>query len=145
MGQFWIIKDKSHIDERVEHFRRWLQTEFIGDHPVMWEPQRYKSKRSLSQNSLFHLWCREMSQHFADRGADICEERMKELLCYKFLGTEDRTIGQTVIEGQVRQTSKLDTGEMTDFMDQCIAWALDHGVKLSNPPQSEYMRLTSGT
>jgi hypothetical protein len=145
MGQFWIVKEKSHIDERVEHFRRWLQTEFIGEHPIMWEPQRYKAKRSLSQNSLFHLWCREMSQHFSDRGADINEERMKELLCYKFLGTEDRKIGQTIIEAQVRHTSDLSPGEMTDFMDQCIAWALDHGVKLSNPPQSEYMRMTSGT
>jgi len=144
MGQFWLVKDKGQIDERVEFFRRWLKTDWDGSYPIKWEVGKYKAKRSLSQNALFHVWCREIASHFASKGADVNEESMKELLCYKHLGTEDRVVGKTVITNQVRQTSKLDTGEMTYFLDKVLAWALDHGVKVTNPPDSEYAKLSQG-
>jgi hypothetical protein len=144
MGQFWLIKDKSQITERLVFFERWLQTEWCGTYPIKWVASRYQPKRSLSQNALFHVWCREIAVHFSEQGADINEEKMKELLCYKFLGTEDRVIAGHTIEKQVRRTSDLEVGEMTDLLHQVIAWALDHGVPLSNPPDSEYARLSSG-
>lgn len=144
MGQFWLVKDKTQIKDRVKFFEQWLNSEWDGTYPLKWEVSRYKAKRSLSQNALFHVWCREIAVYFASKGADVNEESMKELLCYKHLGTEDRVVGSTVIEGQVRQTSKLDTGEMTELLDKVLAWALDHGVKVSNPPDSEYARLSSG-
>lgn len=144
MGQFWLIKDKQQIKERMKFFEQWLNTEWDGTYPIKWEVSRFRAKRSLSQNALFHVWCREIAVYFASKGADVNEESMKELLCYKHLGTEDRVVGSTVIEGQVRQTSKLDTGEMTELLDKVLAWALDHGVKVSNPPDSEYARLSSG-
>jgi len=144
MGQFWLVKDRSQIKERLRFFEQWLNTEWDGTYPIKWEVSRFRAKRSLSQNALFHVWCREIAVHFASKGADVNEESMKELLCYKHLGTEDRVVGSTVIEGQVRQTSKLDTGEMTELLDKVLAWALDHGVKVSNPPDSEYARLSSG-
>lgn len=144
MGQFWLVKDKQQIKDRVRFFEQWLNTEWDGTYPIKWEVSRFRAKRSLSQNALFHVWCREIAVYFASKGADVNEESMKELLCYKHLGTEDRVVGSTVIEGQVRQTSKLDTGEMTELLDKVLAWALDHGVKVSNPPDSEYARLSSG-
>jgi len=144
MGQFWLVKSKDQITERLVFFEQWLMTEWDGTYPIKWEVSRFKAKRSLSQNALFHVWCREIASHFAAQGADVNEESMKELLCYKHLGTEDRVVGKTVIAGQVRQTSKLDTGEMTELLDKVLAWALDHGVKVSNPPDSEYARLSSG-
>ena len=144
MGQFWLVKDKQQIKDRVRFFEQWLNTEWDGTYPIKCEVSRFRAKRSLSQNALFHVWCREIAVHFASKGADVNEESMKELLCYKHLGTEDRVVGSTVIEGQVRQTSKLDTGEMTELLDKVLAWALDHGVKVSNPPDSEYARLSSG-
>lgn len=144
MGQFWLVKDKQQIKERMKFFEQWLNTEWDGTYPIKWEVSRFRAKRSLSQNALFHVWCREIAVYFASKGADVNEESMKELLCYKHLGTEDRVVGSTVIEGQVRQTSKLDTGEMTELLDKVLAWALDHGVKVSNPPDSEYARLSSG-
>lgn len=144
MGQFWLLRDKKDITERLVFFEQWLMENWDGSYPIKWEVGRYKHKRSLSQNALFHVWCREIALHFAERGADVNEESMKELLCYKHLGTEDRVVNQTVITGQVRQTSKLDTGEMTELLEKVLAWALDHGVKVSNPPDSEFARLSSG-
>ncbi|MDA7514339.1 recombination protein NinB [bacterium] len=144
MGQFWLVKDKSQIKERVKFFEQWLNTDWDGTYPLKWEVSRYKAKRSLSQNALFHVWCREIAIFFTEKGHEVSEERMKELLCYKFLGTEDRVIGKTVIEAQVRETSNLPPGEMSDLLDQVLAWALDHGVKVSNPIDSEYAKLSSG-
>lgn len=144
MGQFWLVKEKSQIKERVQFFERWLNTDWDGTYPLKWEVSRYKAKRSLSQNSLFHVWCRECATHFASKGAEVTDESMKELLCYKHLGTETRVIGRTEITNQVRRTSDLDTGEMTELLDKVLAWALDHGVKVTNPPDSEYARLSQG-
>jgi hypothetical protein len=142
MSEFWLIKNKDHLDERFKFLREWLLTEWDWDHAVQLTVKRYVEKRSLSQNALFHVWCREMADHF--KAANVNQDSMKELLKYKFLGTEDRVIGKTVIPNQVRCTSKLDRGEMLHFMDEVQAWALDHGVKLSCPQDSEYMRLKGG-
>lgn len=144
MSEFWLVKDKAQLRQRIEFFQKYLESEWNWEYPVEWKVKRYIPKRSLSQNALFHVWCREMSDHFKERGADITEERMKELIKYKILGTEDRKINNTVIPGQVRETSGLDRGEMMDFMDRVNEWAMDHGLFLSCPQDSEYMKLKGG-
>ena len=144
MGEFWLVKDKAQLQQRVDFFKDYLEKEWNWEYPVEWKVKRHTPKRSLSQNALFHVWCREMSEHFKAKGADITEERMKELIKYKILGTEDRKINNTVIPGQVRETSGLDRGEMMDFMDRVNEWAMDHGLFLSCPQDSEYMKLKGG-
>lgn len=141
MSQFWLIKSKDQILERLQYFKQFLEDEWNWEHPVVWEPKRYQNKRTRDQNSLVHLWFRELANHFAARGADIDEERMKELMVYQFLGTSDIQINRTTIPGQLRKTSDLDKGEMQEFMDKVLAWGLDHGVKMTVPGDSEYMRL----
>jgi hypothetical protein len=96
MSEFWIIKDAAQITERLVFFERWLRDNWNWEYPVQFKVGRYQEKRSLSQNALFHVWCREMADHFSSKGADITEATMKELLKYKFLGTEDRVIHKTV-------------------------------------------------
>jgi hypothetical protein len=144
MSEFWIVKDKSHLEQRVKFFADYLDKEWNWEYPVEWRVKRYIPKRSLSQNALFHVWCREMAEHFKSKGADVDEEQMKELIKYKILGTEDRQISNTIIPAQIRETSGLDRGEMMDFMDKVMEWALDHGVRLSCPQDSEYMKLKGG-
>ena len=63
------------------------------------------------------------------------------MLKHKFLGTEDVEVGKTTIPAQVRATSTLDRGEMLYFMTQVEAWAIDLGVKLTKPQNSEYSKL----
>ena len=72
---------------------------------------------------------------------DLTEEEIKELLCYKFLGTVDKQVGQTLIPAQVKSTRKLNQGEFYFFMNQVQDWALDLGIHLSHPEDSEYMKL----
>lgn len=142
-GEFWLIKDSGQLNDRLQFLREWLLAEWDWEHAVQLTVKRYVPSRSLSQNALFHIWCREMADHFSAKGADVDEAKMKDLLKYKLLGTEDRVVNTTVIPNQLRETSSLDKGEMMDFLDRVHDWALDHGVKLSCPLDSEYMRLKS--
>lgn len=145
MAEFWLIKSKDQVNERLKFLSQWLLTEWDWDSAVQLDVKRFIPKRSLSQNALFHVWCREMSDHFSAKGADVTEDQMKDLIKYKFLGTEDRVIGKTVISGQIRETSSLDRGEMMSFMDEVQSWALDHSVKLTCPIDSEYMKLRASS
>lgn len=144
MGQFWLISNKDQIKDRLKFFEQWLRTNWDESYPLKWECSRYSAKRSLNQNALFHVWCREIAIHFSEQGAECTEESIKEILCYKFLGTEDKDVLGFEIPAQVRKTSNLDTGEMKDLLDKILSWALDHGVRPSNPPDSEYARLSEG-
>ena len=63
------------------------------------------------------------------------------ILKNRFLGTQDVVIHNTVIAGQLKETSKLQPGEMMRFLDQVWDWAADHGVVLEIPADSEYMKL----
>lgn len=144
MGEFWLVKNKEQLRARVEYFVQYLESEWDWQYPVQWKVSKYSGKRSKSQNALWWMWCEEMATHFSAGGADIDKERMALMLKNKFLGTEDIYCNNTVIEGQVRGTRKLSPGEMCEFMDQVMAWALDCGVTLTCPADSEYMRLKRG-
>lgn len=108
---------------------------------------QWRDKRSLSQNSMFHAHMGELSQYLIGKGKTDCTpEWCKEMVKYKFLGTyrteiTDIVTGKKGFITQIRHSSKLETGEMTDFITQYIAWAVDIGCYLSLPQDSEYMKL----
>ena len=141
-GEFWLIKDPIEIKDRIEAFKKFLEKEWCWDKPVSWQVKEYQPRRSINQNDLFHVWCRDMTRYFKKRNGFIgTEGEMKLMMKNKFLGTEDLTIGNTVIPAQVRHTGNLNRGEMLQFMQQVEAWAIDHGVTLTKPQNSEYSKL----
>ena len=139
-GTYWIVRDKAQVDKILANVASWVKDEWDFDVPLCLQPKKYVNPRSLSQNALLHVWFDTMAKHFS-RKVDTNAEQMKALMKLKFLGTEDIIVGNTVIEGQLKRTSKLDKGEMMRFMDDVYDWALDHGVRLSIPEDSEYMKL----
>ena len=139
MGHYWLIKRKEEIPRIISNLQAWAG-EWDFSHPLCLTPKKYTNPRSLSQNALLHVWFDTMAAHFSKK-VDTNAEQMKSLMKYKFLGTEDLVVGKTVIKDQLRSTSKLDKGEMTHFMDQVYDWAVDHGVMLPMPADSEYMKL----
>lgn len=139
-GTYWIVRDKAQVDKILANVANWVKDEWDFDVPLCLQPKKYVNPRSLSQNALLHVWFDTMAKHFS-RKVDTNAEQMKALMKLKFLGTEDIIVGNTVIEGQLKRTSKLDKGEMMRFMDDVYDWALDHGVRLSIPEDSEYMKL----
>jgi|TARA_Y100000033_G_C2680959_1_gene79026 hypothetical protein len=144
MGDFWMVRSKEELDERINYFHEFLRDTWDWTKPVAWKVSIYRPARSQSQNALFHIWCREMSEHFKSQGMDLDQEQCKEVLKYKFLGCADIVVNNTVIPQQLKKTSKLPTGEMYHFMEQVQSFLLDHGVKLTCPDDSEFMKLRRG-
>ena len=107
----------------------------------------WRDKRSLSQNALFHVWVGELSEFLIKRGRkDASKEFCKDLLKHTFLGYEEKEMtdavtGDKTVISSLKHTSKLDTGEMTWFMNLCYQWCLEIGLMLTIPEDSEYMKL----
>ncbi len=127
----------QHKDE-WENFRKhvWDSMPF----PCRIEYKSFSGTRSISQNALFHSWMSQMAQYFTEKGYPITAEEAKQLMKHEFLGYTDLTIGKTEIKGQLKHTSKLDKGEMSHFMDQVDAWAVDKKLFLIKPADSDYVK-----
>ncbi len=122
---------------------------YIADRLKVWDYAKpcaitlkpYRNPRTTSQNAMFHAWCRELSAWVIKRDPTYTPENVKLLLKQKFLGTESIQVGKTVIENQLRHTSKLDSGEMHHFLNEVHSWAFDLGYTLQIDPESEYRKL----
>ena len=111
------------------------------------------ASRSLPQNALFHKWCAEIAAFFVSMGkttfatgAAMNEVNMKRNLKQTFLGEEeiediDLRTGEITKRSELRHTSDLDKGEMHAFMTCVDKWAMEHGIYLSHPEDSEYQRM----
>ena len=105
------------------------------------------TKRSLSQNALAHAWFGELSRWLISKGKDFATpEWVKAAMKSTFLGyvevvDTDVITGKKTSRQELRHTSSLDTGEMKLFMDMVYHWALDRGMMLTIPDNSEYRQL----
>ena len=105
------------------------------------------TKRSLSQNALAHKWFGELSAWLISKGKDFATpEWVKCAMKSTFLGyvevvDTDVVTGKKTSRQELRHTSSLDTGEMKLFMDMVYGWALDRGMMLTIPDNSEYKQL----
>ena len=140
-GMFWKIDRREQIEERVDHLKAYLRDDWDWSKPVSIKPEPYQTPRSLDQNALFHVWIREMVSHFKPARPELTEEEMKDICKFRFLGTESKKAGKIVLENQLRQTSKLKKGEMYHFMEQVYQWALELGLQLNTPADSEFMQI----
>jgi len=104
----------------------------------------WQEKRSLSQNSMFHAWMRELSRYLIAHGRSYCtDEWCKDAMKFTFLGFEEKEFvdvitGARIVRETLKQTSKLKTGEMFDFMTKVQNWCLDIGCMLTVNEHSEF-------
>ena len=109
--------------------------------------KKWRERRSLSQNSLLHKWCGELSSYLIASGRkDSSPEFCKDLLKHSFLGYEQKTMtdcttGEKTVISSLRHTSELDTGEMYHFMCLVDRWCVSIGLMLTIPESSEYQQL----
>jgi len=114
--------------------------------PMRAEFKEHRESRSIDQNSLMHMWFKELSTYLISKGRKTADEVFtKELMKHTFLGYEakDRTnalTGEVVTVQVLRSTRKLDTGEATYFLDQVNSWAIDVGCLLTIPTTSDYYK-----
>lgn len=137
---FWKIDKPEQVEERLKHYGKWLLDNWDWKHPVKINTTKYTNPRSLSQNALLHVWCKDLSDYFTSRNHPISPEEVKMLMKHLFLGYETILIGSTKIQEQLRKTSNLDRGELNHFLSQIQEWASDKGCYLSCDADSEYMK-----
>lgn len=136
-----IVRDRENLQPALEALGKRLLAfwDFTGK-PLEVEYKPYVERRSLSQNAHIHALFEDIAVYFTQKGHPLTKDQAKELMKYKFLGTKDVVIGNTVIPDQLVKTSSLDKGEMSRFIEEIIEWALDHGVPIRNPHDGEYMQ-----
>ncbi|AXC64737.1 hypothetical protein DOE63_03200 [Salmonella enterica subsp. diarizonae serovar 59:z10:-] len=107
----------------------------------------WREKRSLSQNSLSHMWYAEISEYLIKSGrTDATPTWVKRNLKKTYLGYEeveytDFVTGEITYELELRHTSDLDTGDMHHFMCQVEMWCAQFGLVLTIPQNSEFQVL----
>ena len=138
-GDFVKIDDFKQVLKIAEVTKRIEDWDYSTPLCVFLKP--YSDPRTVSQNALFHAWCRDMSNHFIEKVPSATEENIKLMMKQRFLGVEDIRIGKTVIEGQVKRTSNLSKGEMVHFLDNVYHWARENKCLLTVPKDSEYQKL----
>ena len=105
------------------------------------------TRRSIPQNATAHMWFGELSRWLISKGKDFATpEWVKAAMKSTFLGyvevvDTDVITGKKTSRQELRHTSSLDTGEMKLFMDMVYGWALDRGMMLTIPDNSEYRQL----
>ncbi len=92
-----------------------------------------KSSRSLLQNNLLHAWCKDASIFWSEStGKYFSPESFKFLFKDLFLGYESiETIDG--VKNQIKQTSKLNTKEFTNFLEKIEYYCGENNIKLTIP------------
>lgn len=139
-GDVVTIHSRKDIEQRTKHILKRIN-DWDYETPIAITLKPYTNPRTISQNALFHMWCREMSDYFIKKVPTSTPDNMKLMMKMKFLGLENIKIGNTTIHNQVKHSSSLDKGEMVHFLDQVYHWARDNGVLLTVPSDSEYQKL----
>ena len=107
----------------------------------------WRDKRSLSQNSLSHVWYAEISAYLIKRGKSFASpEWVKDAMKHTYLGYADREMvdvvtGAKTTVSRLRHTSDLDTGDMHFYLTRVEGWAREIGCNLTIPNDCEYRKL----
>ena len=109
--------------------------------------------RTLSQNALSHIWYRDIAKHFKERGKDTFSNgdpmnpaNMKKNLKNTYLGCEskeyiDLKTGEVTEKLELRHTSDLEKGDMTNYLMLIDAFCKEHTIYISKPEDSEYVQI----
>ena len=102
----------------------------------------WREKRSLSQNSLYWKWVAEINKQSPLRvensnldGSELWHEVFKKYYC----PVKNITNQENILP--VKSTKLLDVGEMTFYLNKIEHWAIDRGLTLTIPEDSEYANL----
>lgn len=138
-GVFDRVRNKSEAKAYMPFFVKRIE-DWDYSTPLVITFKPYEEEKSLGQNALFHVWCREMAEVFIKKVPNATEEGMKFMMKSMFLGTHSIAIGKETYSDQVMPLPKK-KGEMCFFMDQVYAWAAEKDVLLSLPQYNEYTAL----
>lgn len=108
--------------------------------------RKKKKKRTLSQNSLIHVYFDLISKDIG-KSADWVKEHMKK----EFLTVPAKNIyGELIVNEktgeqltEVRDTSDLNIGEMIEFCENIRIYVMDFGIYLEKPDEQGELKFTN--
>lgn len=104
------------------------------------EVKKWVDKRSIPQNSTYHMWLGEIAKQVNRRTESAIDpedlhEYMKGIYCpVRTVQLGDKTIS-------IKSTKRLDKGEMFHYMTKIEAWAAERKIILTVPYGSDYQRI----
>lgn len=104
------------------------------------EVKKWVDKRSIPQNSTYHMWLGEIAKQVNRRTDSAVDpedlhEYMKGIYCpVRTVQLGDKTIS-------IKSTKRLDKGEMFHYMTKIEAWAAERKIILTVPYGSDYQRI----
>lgn len=122
------------IQRNVEKMFREDLKNFAGKR-VKITVEKLRSKRSLAQNALFHMYVGILARDLGYGGRDGFEE-MKEIIKFKFCKGEKVDERSGEILPYIRPTHTLGKGEFIELIDSVIRWAATtFGITLPAPAE----------
>ena len=92
---------------------------------VLIETSEYKKDRSLAQNRLFHMWMREVSDHYYEtQGIKSPPSAWKVYFKQLFLGEDVHVINKKQVV-EVRGTSSLNVSQFVEFLNSVDVYCAD--------------------
>lgn len=125
-------KEKAHILQML------CQTFFANndvDEAVV-EIKANKLTRSSAQNSLYWEWMTTISNELG-----YTKDETHALLRDKFLGYNEYTDKKGSQIKELRSTTKLNTTEFTEYLNQIDYLMTEYGIKLPRPEDSYYLAM----
>jgi len=139
-GDHVTFRSKDELDKKLPFILKRMEC-WDYSTPMVVRLENYQSPRTLSQNAMSHIWFREIAEGMAKKGHAVDHEDpefvWKLYLKKRFLGVH--TFNN--LPDQIKSTSKLTKGEFVHFLDNVYHWAIERGIRLSIPAESEYAEL----
>lgn len=140
--EYMVFQDKEHLLEDGPKFIKRIGAfwNFGTKLVIRYEP--YTAPRTKSQLGLYRIWLRHMADHFSTKGAQYSDDDMHDLCRHKFLGYEERVVGNTELKPQLKSTAsgKIGKAEMSEYMHQIEVWCTELGCYLPYPEDNEYTK-----
>lgn len=143
--QFFLIKNKIEVEQRLKNIKTWIDDNWDFNDPLRIEFKKQGNKRSVDQNSLMWKWLNTISDWALSKGWINQDKRRKPEEVWKvyFLsqvfGSETVSMGKESFD-VTPSTSELTVGEMQHLLEFIQSWAIDRGIALVIPKESEFYR-----
>ena len=141
--QFFVIRNVHEVESRVENIKNYLLNKWDFSKPCQVKFNQYAITRTISQNNLMWKWLSQIAEWAAKRGWTHDDKRRKPEEVWKIyfisqvFGVETINMGKEEIE-VLPGSSELSAGEMQNLLEYINAWAVDKGINLLIPKDSEY-------
>jgi len=95
-----------------------------------------------SQLGTFWYWMGHLAQHISTDEDKFTKNDLHDIVCPKFLGYEEKTLGKTTIRGLRTLTwpRRLNTAEKSELLSKIDAWGIGIGIFLPTQQDSEYAK-----